>query len=135
MADPVVIGEVSLSQLSGEGPEELLAGAKGQVFVSPAYDVARSGNSLDLDSLEVRVVTTDSYASPDAIGPNSYNRRPFLFGPPPAVPSTRAWPPNLDPVNYMPTPGDPIYGLAASQPQVKGVLTDVGTGVETVILY
>lgn len=129
--DTVVIGEVPLSSFSGEGPRELIGDAKGQVFVSPAYDEPRSGNSIDLDSLEVRVTSSDPYVCPDRV----VNPRPFLMGPPPTAPTARFFPPHVSDPDYLPTLNNPYFALASTKPQVKGVMTEVPSGNQTVILY
>ncbi len=131
--EKLAVGEVPLSAFSGEGPKELTGNANGQVFVSPAYDVARSGNQVDVDSLDVKATVADSYGY-QGHG-RTVNPRPMLFGPPPVAPAARVWPPHVVNPGYLPTNNTPGFVLVNNKPEVKGVMTDIISGVSTVILY
>jgi hypothetical protein len=138
----IPLDNIPLDSFSGEVQTGILAGNMGQIFFSPALPVANTGSQLDVDSVETVVRAADSY---DADPTNSNNLRPFLWGPPPppAIVPTREYPPDMSVSNYLPVwnswnagPGKSVYGtLKTSQATATGILTDVPTGKQTVILY
>jgi hypothetical protein len=136
----VPLNSVSIAKFSGEAQSGVLAGGSGQVFFSPALLVANTGSQLDVDSVEMTVHAADTY---NADPTSSDNNRPFLWGPPPAVPTGRAFPPDMDPVNYLPVWNSWVLGpsvapfgtLKTTQATATGVLTDIPTGDQTIILY
>jgi hypothetical protein len=129
----VPIGEVSLDRFTGEDQTGLLDIGNNALFVSPALDVAQSGNQIQLSSLEARVLTADPY-----IPPSVSTFRPFLVGPPPLVPPVNppAFPPQFS-ASYFPTLNNPNFALMNTKPQIKGVLTNTSVmpNVVTNIIY
>jgi hypothetical protein len=136
----VPLVNVPLGMLSGEAQTGILAGGQGQVFFSPALPAPNTGSQLDVQTVETDVRAADSY-NPAPPGRNS-NNRPWLWGPPTAVPPARAYPPDFVLGIYEPTwnswnvPNQaPFVFLKTTQAQATGVLTDVPTGHTTIILY
>jgi len=126
-----VIGEIFLNRFSGESQEGLLSGSQGLVFMSPALQTANSGNEVDIDSLESRVITSDPYELAQTPNP-----RPFLVGPPLPVPpiSPPPFPPQFSD-SYIPVLNDPNYALMNTKPTVRGVMFDSVSLETSVILY
>lgn len=127
----VILGEVPLHRFSGESQTGLLAGANGLVFVSPALENAVSGNEIDVDFVESRVRASEQYQPPL---PPEGNPKPFLVGPPPAVPSGLPWPPQFSD-DYIPVLNDPGFALMNTSPQIVGVMVDTTFLTTSVILY
>ena len=135
----VPLGDVPLDNFSGQPPRASPSpGVGGQVFFSPALQVPNSGSQIDVDSVETVVHASDTY-NPDPT--KSSNNRPWLWGPP-RGPSGRAFPPDIDLVNYLPVWNSwlvanqaPFVYLKTTQATATGILVDVPTGHVTIILY
>jgi hypothetical protein len=136
----VPLTSIPLAEFTGEVRSGILAGGQGQVFFSPALQESNAGSQLDVDSVEVNVHAADKY-EPDPKKTTNY--RPFLWGPPLPTPSGRAYPPDMNNPGYLPVwnswnagPSQaPFVQLKTTQADATGVLTDVPTGKQTIILY
>jgi len=125
----VPLGHVSLSRFTGEagGP---LGGAAGLAFFTPAL-TPRGGSQIDVKDFGVAADAADAFVRDEGT-----NRRPWLWGPAPAVPPGS--PPPFPPVyssGYEPHLNRGFCFLKTTKRSVVGVITDTGTLVSTVILY
>lgn len=68
-------GSVPLRLFSGEPSDGLLSGASGLVFFSPALLEPSSSSEMELASISVRAVASDSYSRPE-----ERSQRLFRFG-------------------------------------------------------
>jgi Ubiquitin-activating enzyme E1 FCCH domain len=137
--DNVPIGVFSGEVNSPSAFGGLLANGNGQVFFSPALSEANTGSQIDIDYLETFVRASDKYyIDPPS---NNNNNRPWLWGPPLPAPVNRVFPPNFA-FNYYPTWNSwnqgpntaPFVPLKTTQATATGILTDVPTGNQFVIL-
>jgi len=127
----LTLGSVPLSTFTGEGGPSVLSGATGLGFFSPSLNQQPGDSKIDVRSFEVTSTPSESYSPP----PES-NRRPWLWGPPLAIP-----PPNPPPfpppysVNYEPTFNSEFCFLKTTKRSVYGVLTDTFSSQSVLILY
>lgn len=122
------LGRVSLSKFTGEVTTGLLAGAAGQIFMTPAFS-ARSGSRIDVDELEL---TAESHEKYDV--PSESNARPFVLGPSAGF-TSRVFPPNFQ-FGYEPHTNSSQFRIAkTTRATVKGVLLNTSTLESVVILY
>lgn len=125
------LGLVPLSTFTGEGGPAVLSGATGLGFFSPSLNQQPGISEIDIRSFEVKSTPSESYSPP----PGS-NRRPWLWGPPLAVPPPSPPPfPPLYSVNYEPTFNSEFCFLKTTQRSVQGVMYDTLTLESFLILY
>ena len=129
----VPIGGTSESGMSGELRTGLLARTAGAAFFSPSFAVPNILNVLDVDSVEVGTTSYEIYS--DNVRREAPQQRPFLMGPPVAVASGRAYPPdNIDP-GYIPVPNSSFTLLGTNQRNAVGSMYDTISMITTVIFY
>lgn len=115
MPSGLELGRVPIQRLSGEVQTGILGGAAGLVFASPALVAPNSGSQVDVDKAEITSHAGDWYV----LDPGT-NPRPFLWGPPPSIPSGRVFPPDFSPPDYEPVWGDPGYAFMRTTPHAVG---------------
>jgi len=104
----------------------------GFIFFSPALQ-SNTGAQIDVSSVLLTARVADTYQPPSVQSGSC--RRPFVLGPPPPVPSGRAWPPDFS-ASYKPTLNDNRFGLMANKSgfAIRGELYDTITFETTVVL-
>ena len=85
------LGSIPLKSFTGEGGPRVLSGAAGIGFFSPSLDQQPGNSEIDIRSFGVSSTPSDTYRMP-----SGSNRRPWLWGPAPAVPPVS--PPPFPPV-------------------------------------
>lgn len=126
-------GGTFVENMSGESLSPLLSGANGAVFVSPSFKETNIVNRIDIDSVEVRSVSYESYITIQ--NNQAPQQRPFLFGPPILLPSGRIYPPdNTDP-GYVPVPNSSFTLIGTADKTASGVMYDSVSFVTTYIFY
>lgn len=125
------LGSTPLKSFTGEGGPRVLSGAAGIGFFSPSLDQQPGNSEIDIRSFEVSSNPSDTYT----MSPGS-NRRPWLWGPAPAVPPVN--PPPFPPVYsalYEPILNAEFCFLKTTQRSAIGIMTDIFTLESTIIIY
>lgn len=101
-----------------------------KIFISPSYESPNPANSISVENVSALNRSGEVY---DAHVKNQMtNQRPFLFGPPPAVPGA-IYPPQ-DP-NYVPCFNQSFTFMCTKRYNVTGVLHNSLTLEDTIIFY
>lgn len=122
-------GNVPLDAFSGEADSGLLAGAQGLVFFSPSLTRSSNSNQVDFNFIELVARPKEVYTQPD-VG----NIRPFLSGPPFAVPPPSIFPPQYN-ATYFPVLNGNYTLMGTTKRNVIGVLFDTTFFTSTQIIY
>lgn len=123
------LGSVPLTRFTGHVDSGMLEDSGRSVFFSPALTTPASGTEIDVSNVQVRTFACDTYSPPQPATDNAETKRPFLFGPPPAAPSGRPYPPDVSVPSYVPVLNDSTYALMSVKPgtAIRGELLNTTT--------
>lgn len=124
----------NLEFFTGELRSPILGNSAGNVFISPSFEVPNPNNILDIDYVSTQTNYGEIYTS-NKVGTN-ISQRPFLFGPPQPVVSTRVYPPDVNVgTNYIPAFNSVYKIVGTTNTNVRGVLDTGGGPPYTYIFY
>ena len=127
---PMIVGSVSLRELSGELEDPILHDTNGNTFFSPSFSVPNVNNIIHIQSVTETADTGDEYKGLQKQRP--INQRPFILGP--ALSSGRAYPPDFS-VSYSPSFNQNYSFVGTQQNNARGTLVDTMTLDTTMIFY